>query len=53
MTKDHKIRVLVSGLSGKVRQDEILRLLTNPEIINSRLRIRLLMFSQRAKCTSN
>lgn len=49
MTKDHKIRVLVSHLSGKEREKMIEMLLKNPDEITRRLYVRLTMIDRRGK----
>lgn len=43
MSRDHKIRVLVAGLKGPAREQEIMRLLTTPSLINPRLTTRIHM----------
>lgn len=47
MTRDHKIRILVSGMKGKARAAEIMRLLKRPRLIRQRLYIRILMLRRK------
>lgn len=49
MTRDHKIRIAVAGLAGKVREDAILALLTRPETINAAMVKRLTDYHENRK----